>query len=182
MPRLFTGLELPADIAADLAGLQGGLPNARWIDPGDFHVTLAFLGDVDRNTADEADDLLARLEKPAMRLRIVGLDLFGTRKPTSIFARVASDPRLSELQAAHDGILRRLGVPVQKRRFQPHVTLARTARCEAKAIARFMGQAAGYMSDPFEVRRAVMYSARDSVGGGPYHVESVYPLRELAPA
>ena len=180
MPRLFTGLEIPAHVASDLAGLQGGLPNARWVDPGDFHVTLAFLGDVDRHTANDADELFARIEKPAMKLRIVGLDLFGTKKPTSIFARVASDKALTELQAAHDGVLRRLGVPVQKRRFQPHVTIARTARCEAKAIAKFMGQAAGYMSDPFPVTRTVLYSARDSVGGGPYHAERTYPLREPA--
>ena len=182
MPRLFTGIELPVPVAADLAGLQGGLPNARWVDPGDFHITLAFMGDVDRHTANEADELFARIEKPALRLRIVGLDLFGSKKPASIFARVSHDPKLAELQAAHDSVLRRLGVPVQKRRFQPHVTIARTARCEAKAIAKFMGQAAGYMSDPFPVRRAALYSARDSVGGGPYHVERTYPLRELSPA
>lgn len=182
MPRLFTGIELPAPVAADLAGLQGGLPNARWVDPGDFHITLSFLGDVSRTTANEVDEMLARLKKPAMRLRIVGLDLFGSKKPTSIFARVASDRALSELQAAHDSILRRLDVPVQKRRFTPHVTLARTARCEPGAIAKFMGQAAGYMSDPFPVRRTVLYSARDSVGGGPYHVERTYPLREVEPA
>ena len=177
MPRLFTGLEVPARVAGDLASLQGGLPGARWVDPGDFHVTLSFLGDVDRHVAGEVDEMLARLDRPAMTLRIVGLDLFGPKKPTSIFARVAADKRLSELQAAHDGVLRRLGVPVQKRRFTPHVTIARTAKCEPKAIAKFMGQAAGYMSDPFPVSRTVLYSARDSVGGGPYHAERTYPLR-----
>ena len=64
MPRLFTGLEIPATIAYDLAGLQGGLPGARWIDPEDFHVTLAFIGDVSPSTAHDIADLLSRLEKP----------------------------------------------------------------------------------------------------------------------
>ena len=33
MPRLFTGLEIPADVAQSLSMLRGGLPGARWIDP-----------------------------------------------------------------------------------------------------------------------------------------------------
>ena len=183
MPRLFTGIELPAAQTAELASLQGGLFGARWIEPSDFHITLAFMGDVGARLAEEADEMLARLHKPRMRLRLVGLDVFGAKKPTSIFARVASDPALCELQAAHVSLLRRLGAKIEKRRFQPHVTLARTARCEPSAIARFLGERGGYMSEPFEARRFVLYSARESVGGGPYHVERAYPLRPaLEPA
>ena len=33
MPRLFTGLEIPAEIGQTLSDLRGGLPGARWIDP-----------------------------------------------------------------------------------------------------------------------------------------------------
>ena len=177
MPRLFTGLELPATVAGDLASLQGGLPGARWVEPGDFHITLAFLGDVSPSVAADVDEMLERVEKPAMRLRIVGLDLPG-KKAASIFARVAADRQLNELQAAHVSVLRRLGVPVEKRRYQPHVTIARTTRCETRDLARYLGQAAGYMSEPFAVGRCVLYSARDKVGGGPYHVERTYPLIE----
>ena len=178
MPRLFTGLEIPTNLANDLAMLQSGLPGARWVDPGDFHITLAFLGDVSRDTANEAHHLLSRLDKPELDLRIVGLDTWGSKRTTSVFARVASDRALSELQAAHVSILRRLGVPQEKRRFQPHVTVARTGRCEAKDLARFMGRAAGYMSEAFTATRFLLYSARDSVGGGPYVAEQSYALRE----
>src|SRR5947207_4085513 len=40
MPRLFTGLEIPAEIGHTLSSLRGGLPGARWIDPENYHVTL----------------------------------------------------------------------------------------------------------------------------------------------
>ena len=53
MPRLFTGLAVPAEIAEALKIHQGGLPGARWIEPGDFHVTLRFLGDVEATVADD---------------------------------------------------------------------------------------------------------------------------------
>ena len=47
MPRLFTGLEIPAEIGQTLSSLRGGLPGARWIDPENYHVTLRFIGDID---------------------------------------------------------------------------------------------------------------------------------------
>ena len=53
MPRLFTGLAVPAEIAEALKVYQGGLPGARWIEPSDFHVTLRFLGDVEATVADD---------------------------------------------------------------------------------------------------------------------------------
>ena len=178
--RLFTGLELPATLTWDLAALQGGLPGARWIDPGDFHITLAFAGDVSPTTARELSQMLARVEKPQLNLRLVGLDVFGSKKPTSIHAKVASDPALLALQASHVSILRRLGVRQEKRRYQPHVTLARVSQCRPVDIARFMERAGAVWTPFFPVSRFVLYSARDSVGGGPYLAEETYPLMEAA--
>src|SRR5260370_467044 len=61
MPRLFTGLEIPSDVAQSLAVLRGGLPGARWIDPENYHVTLRFIGDVDDVIAHEVASLLGRV-------------------------------------------------------------------------------------------------------------------------
>ena len=47
MPRLFTGLEIPKIIRDELALMQGSLSQARWSDPGDYHLTLRFIGDVE---------------------------------------------------------------------------------------------------------------------------------------
>jgi len=47
MPRLFTGVEIPREVADSLALLRGGLPGARWVDPENYHLTLRFIGDVD---------------------------------------------------------------------------------------------------------------------------------------
>ena len=47
MPRLFTGIEVPAEIRLALSAHRGGLPGARWVDPDQYHMTLRFIGDVD---------------------------------------------------------------------------------------------------------------------------------------
>ena len=61
MPRLFTGVELPDDVALDLDFMKGGIIGARWIDRESFHITLRFIGDI--------DDSLARDDVSAMRER-----------------------------------------------------------------------------------------------------------------
>ena len=68
MPRLFTGLEIPADVGQRLPLLRGGLPGARWIDPENYHITLRFIGDVDDRAG--ARDRLAARTGAAARLRV----------------------------------------------------------------------------------------------------------------
>ena len=58
MPRLFTGLEIPADIGQELSAYRGGLPGARWVDPDSYHITLRFIGDVDHSLARDVFSLL----------------------------------------------------------------------------------------------------------------------------
>ena len=59
MPRLFTGLEIPPEIAERLSFFRGGLPGARWIEPSDYHITLRFLGEIDDVVAAYLDAGLA---------------------------------------------------------------------------------------------------------------------------
>ncbi len=89
MPRLFTALEIPAEIAFSLSLLRGGLPGARWVDPENYHITLRFIGDIDHRTADEVVRALLRVDRPSFELALSGLDAFGGNKPHSIVACAA---------------------------------------------------------------------------------------------
>ena len=77
MPRLFTGVEIPADVGQALATLRGGLPGARWIDPENYHLTLRFIGDVDDDIAHEVASLLGRVKRGPFELHMDGLTFFG---------------------------------------------------------------------------------------------------------
>jgi hypothetical protein len=81
MPRLFTGLEIPAEIGQTLSNLRGGLPGARWIDPENYHVTLRFIGDIDGASANEIASLLFRVDRKPFEVKVQGLTSFGGRKP-----------------------------------------------------------------------------------------------------
>jgi 2'-5' RNA ligase len=176
MPRLFTGLEVPHHVSQRLAFLRGGLLGARFVEPSDYHVTLRFIGDIDDRTADEIAHTLEGVRRRPFKLRLSGLDLLGKDRPRSIVANVESSPSLTELQADHERLMQRVGLPAEPRRFRPHVTIARLKEARAPEAMGWITARSPFYTEPFEVGRFVLFSAKASVGGGPYLVEEAYPL------
>jgi 2'-5' RNA ligase len=178
MPRLFTALEVPAAVAESLERLRGGVPNARWIDVENYHITLRFIGDVDDAFARDAANALALIERPEIALTLDELAAFGGDKPRAIVARARPDSTLMEMQAEQERLLRRLGAPPEPRKFTPHVTLARLRGASPSAVAAYLGARGYFPPLRFMATRFVLYSSRDSIGGGPYILEAEYPLHE----
>lgn len=176
MPRLFTALEIPSDVAEQLSMLRGGLPGARWISPEFYHVTLRFIGDVDHVVARDAAAALDEIERFSFDLTLSGVDQFGNHKPRSIFVGVQANEALNELQAEHERAMKRIGLPSEGRNFRPHVTLARLRNAAPRQVADYLSLRGFFRSTTFHVARFVLFSSRVSVGGGPYRVEAAYPL------
>jgi 2'-5' RNA ligase len=177
MPRLFTGVELPPDVALDLSIMRGGIEGARWIDPESYHVTLRFMGDIPERVAAELSDELSRVvAMPSFKLSLAGMGVFGSKKPHSLYVKVEECADLRRLQAMHERICQSLGLPPETRKFTPHVTLARLRQADRHQTIEFVHSHNLYRSRPFEVDQFVLFSSRASRGGGPYGREEVYPL------
>jgi len=177
MPRLFTGLEIPTELGEALSLLRGGLPGARWISPENYHLTLRFIGDVDDDVAHEVASVLGRVRRSGFELRVEGLSSFGGRKPRAVVAAVAPQPAVMELQAEQERLMQRVGLEPEGRKYTPHVTLARLRDSSSWEVAEYLSARAAFRSSPFPVSRFVLFSSRNSVGGGPYVVEASYPLK-----
>jgi 2'-5' RNA ligase len=178
MPRLFTGVEIPSDIAKVLATLRGGLPGARWIDPENYHLTLRFIGDVDDAVAREIAFMLGRIRRDAFDVHMEGLTSFGGRKPRAVVANVSPTRSLIDVQAEQERLMRRIGLEPEGRKFMPHVTLARLRESTSRDVAEYLAARGYFRTSSFKVSRFVLFSSRASVGGGPYVVEASYPLNE----
>jgi 2'-5' RNA ligase len=176
MPRLFTGLEIPPDIATELSLLRGGLSGARWIDVENYHLTLRFIGDIDERTASDVYSALERVRRPPLSVTLNGLSTFGGDKPRAIVAKAKPEPPLVELQAEHERLMRRIGIPPEPRKFVPHVTLARLRAASSMAVADYLGARGYFPGRTFAANRFVLFSSRASTGGGPYVIEAAYPL------
>jgi 2'-5' RNA ligase len=176
MPRIFTGLEIPADVALQLSMLRGGLPGARWIDAENYHMTLRFIGDVDDVVAHEVASMLGQVRRTEFELRFDALSSFGGRRPRALVATLAQTQALMDLQAEHERLMRRVGLDAEGRKYTPHVTLARLRESSSRQVADYLSARSWLGMAPFRVSRFVLFSSRASTGGGPYVVEAAYPL------
>lgn len=174
MPRLFTGLKIPEQLADELSLLRGGIYGARWIEPDDYHITLSFIGDIDSVTADEVVLELETIHASPFSVRISGFDSFGSKSSRAIFASIETSPDLNKLQKAQDSLLRRMGISMQSRKYVPHITLARSSQAKQSDITQYLSVHGGFTSEPFEISQFILFSAKGSIGGGPYHSEVVY--------
>ncbi len=178
MPRLFTALEVPRNVALSLSLLRGGIPGARWIDVENYHITLRFIGDVDNRTADEIVDRLDRIDRPEFQAQLTGIGSFGSKKPHSIWAGVSMSPDMLALQGEIERICQRIALPPDPRKFMPHVTLARLKHCRLDDVVHYLSGRGNFHTAPFKVSRFVLLSSKESVGGGPYVTEEIFSLRD----
>lgn len=178
MPRLFTGLEIPPETGAALALKRGALRGSRWIDPSDYHITLRFLGDVEVEVAEALHEaLVAARPRASFSVTLDGLASFGGDRPRAILATVVPSPELLDLQAEQERLARQAGAEPERRKFTPHVSLARLRReAGPDDVAAYLGERGLFTPLTVPVERVALFSARESKGGGPYVVEAAYPL------
>ena len=174
--RLFSAIGVPDSAAQQLVAFQGGLVDARWIDPADMHVTLAFFGELDRSQANDLAQALSEIEASAFEVRSTGLGVFGADRPRSIVALVEKSPALLALEATHRAICGRLDIALETRRYTPHVTLARLRRTRPDVVAAWLSQQPVFPACRWTAKTFAIYSTRTSRGGGPYVAEFEVPL------
>lgn len=131
--RTFIGLPIPGNLRLKLSrlaeNLAGVAPGGRWTHPDDFHITLAFLGDVPHADIREvcaAANRAANLAAP-FDLSLRGIGAFpNSAKPRVVWAGVAGDlEALAGLRRAVVDAVTAAGYPPDDDRFHPHVTLGR---------------------------------------------------------
>ena len=176
MPRLFTGLEIPDEIALDLQIIQGGIPGAHWMEASNFHLTLRFIGDIENGLARDVAEALSGVAFKPFFVRLKGVGIFGGAKPHSLYAGVEDSTDLKRLRDTHERLAQVLGLPPEGRKFLPHVSMARLRDPDQRALQRWVEVHSLYSTKVFEVKQFVLFSSRPLKGGGPYGVEETYQL------
>jgi 2'-5' RNA ligase len=163
MPRLFVALRPPPPIRDMLLDLDDdGVPGARWQDDEQLHMTLRFIGDVERPQAEDIAASLAAVHAPAPVLRLAGVGQFDRRGRTdSLWAGVAPREPLSHLHRKVDQACVRAGMVPEGRAFLPHITVARIPRSHggSPAIPAWLARHAGLSSEPFACAHLVLYQS-----------------------
>lgn len=178
MPRLFVALDLPESVKDRLEVLGGaGIPGARWVGERQFHVTLHFAGEVEGPQARLLTEGLAGVRADPFELALAGVGHFPPRgEPRVLWAGVERSEGLDELHRRIQSCLRRLGLPMEARRFSPHVTLARLRQAPRQAVMAFLASHGLFRSETFPVADFQLFSSVLGRRGAQHRVEASYPL------
>jgi 2'-5' RNA ligase len=177
MLRLFVGIMLPPEQRLALSIVSAGLHGARWVDPGNLHVTLRFIGEVDEGQAADIDLALARIKAPRFPLGIAGMGVFGAdERPHLLYAGLDRSEPLLRLHDRVEGALMRLQLPPEPRRYMPHVTLASLRQPRPEEVRRFVAENNLLRLPPFEVDRFELIASYLTKSGSIYEDVAAYKL------
>ena len=101
---------------------------ASWYDPEDYHITLKFLGDLEETAQPrliEAALPIAEAVEPFVVKAAPPGGFPDMRAPNVLWAGVSVNPELDTLAAHLDHAMVGLGFRPERRRYQPHITVAR---------------------------------------------------------
>ena len=178
MPRLFVAIDIPDTVRESVANICHGVEQARWADMSTFHLTLQFIGDVDSGTAEYAALALSEVQAEPFGLALKGVGFFPPRRDVRVlWVGVDRCPELEALQREVCAALSDAGVEGDRRRFSPHITIARFRRpVPQHAVAPFVAAHGLFASAPFEVSEFHLYSSVLAKGGAVHTIEQSYPL------
>lgn len=161
MPRLFVAIDLPDEVAAQVERLCIGLPAIRWVEPEQLHLTVRFIGEVEAPTFYDLGEALGAVSLRPFELRLKGLGIFPPRgAPHTLWIGAEDDGGLAQLRRRVDRAADDAGIPSERRKFQPHVTLGRFREAPPQPrLASFIASRALFASEPFMVSGFTLYSS-----------------------
>ena len=176
--RLFVALDLPWTLRERLAVLTGtGLPGARWIPPENYHLTLRFIGETPGHRAEDIDIALAGLRGRGFSLTLAGVGTFAKGgRGTALWAGVERNPQLDHLHNKIETALQRCGLEPERRRFQPHVSLARLDNVPEAKLVSYVQAHNLFRADPVRVEHFTLFSSRLGKEASVYTAEVEYGL------
>jgi RNA 2',3'-cyclic 3'-phosphodiesterase len=159
--RLFVSLELPEDVKEALGALCNDVPGARWVEPDQIHLTLRFIGEVDGLGFQDVADALASVRAAPFVLSIRGVGHFPPRgEPRVLWAGVEKSEPLVLLHDRIESALVRAGLEPERRKFAPHVSLARLRATPTRAVGSFLARNALFRTVPVPVDEFHLVSSR----------------------
>jgi 2'-5' RNA ligase len=175
--RLFVAIALPEDLRERLSGLQQGVPAARWVDPDNLHLTLRFIGEADGVQAHDLDAALTQLRAARFGVTLAGVDRFGSgRKSRALWVGVEPAPELERLQRKVEQAVQAAGFAPERRKFTPHVTLARFKGDPGQRLHDYLAHHTRFRAEAFEAREFLLYSSLLAQAGAIHTPEAAYPL------
>lgn len=187
MVRAFIAIELPKVIREKLAEIQDELKKSRadvkWVDPGNIHLTLKFLGERDdkkiREIGEVLEEVAAKTDAYAIRLSALGA-FPRVESPRVLWVGLdTGEAQTKDIADKLESGIALLGIPKEDRPFSSHITIGRTRSGEN--IAQLSGLLEALEKKPqeynlgFEVKKITLYKSTLTPAGPVYA-----PIKEVS--
>ncbi len=177
MIRLFVALALPEPLRKRLAMLAGGVREARWLDIENLHLTLCFIGETREDTMDDINHALEQVRADSFDMTLSGVGHFQSRKRVhALWVGVEANPALVDLQGRIASALMRAGCAPDRRRFTPHITLARIKPAPPTHVRDWLEANSLFRADPIPVTGFTLYESHLAQGGAQHQALKEFPL------
>ena len=177
MPRLFVAIDFPEAVNRRLAALCSGLPGARWLPTGQFHLTLRFIGAVDGDGFAGIAHDLCHVACPPFSLKLNGIGHFPPRgQPRVLWVGVEAGDGLIRLHGQIEHRLRHLGIEPEGRKFAPHITLARLKGTPVSRLGDYLVAHGDFITETIPVSHFHLYSSVLGAKNAIHRIEASYPL------
>lgn len=178
MYRLFIAINLKPSIIEQIQNICFGVKNARWLPADQIHLTLRFIGKCDKDLFDNIDTALEQVRIHAFSIAPEGVGYFPPRgKPRILWIGIRPSKELETLRTSIDKCLNRIGVAEERRKFHPHITVARLRdNTPPSSIIPFLTQHSLFKLDSFPVKNFHLYSSILRQEGAIHRIEETYTL------
>jgi 2'-5' RNA ligase len=176
MYRLFVAIRPPEHVRDILIDAMDDSPIFRWQDEDQLHLTLRFIGEIQRPVAEDVAAGLGRIRADRFSLRIKGVGRFEQRGSGALWAGVEPKEPLAALAAKVERACTAVGLEPEHRSFHPHITLARWKGRRSHEIAQFLDRHRGLASEPWVIDAFTLFESRLSRHGAHYEEVASYAL------
>jgi 2'-5' RNA ligase len=176
MHRLFVALRPSVTLRRHcLDAIAGGPPGWAWQREDQLHVTLRFIGEVERPLAEDIAAALGSVRAPSVELGLHGVGFFDQGRQGVLFARAIPRDPLDALHKKVDRALVSVGLEPDRRAFLPHITLARRRRAAVEPTT-WLEAHASLSAPPEPANQFILYESRLGHDGAHYEPMAEYPL------
>ncbi|HET7708410.1 MAG TPA: RNA 2',3'-cyclic phosphodiesterase [Sphingomicrobium sp.] len=176
MHRLFVAIRPPAPIRDLLIDAMDDAPTLRWVPDDNLHLTLRFIGEVERPKAEDLARALGLIRSDRFALRLAGAGRFDQRGGGALWAGVEPKAPVAALAMKADRACQAAGLEPERRAFHPHITIARYGRSAKADVDPLLRRIAGLASDPFVVDAFSLFESRLSRHGAHYEQVARFAL------
>jgi len=176
--RLFTAITIPDDIKAKLEELFIPIEGLKWQQKSQMHLTLRFIGEVDKRMAKTVTDELEKVKVASFLINLSRLGSFPRKgNPKVVWIGVKENSSLNDLHARIELACRDAGLEPDERSFKPHITIARNKGADGEKVRSYIENQTVPDFEPIQVTDFLLFRSELTANGAIHHIEKKFALQ-----